>query len=61
MKSSRTLKIYGDDRRTEIVEREAAQAIDETQLVASEPVTVVLSQRGYASVPQRDTRSTQRR
>ena len=39
---------YGDDRRTEIVEREAAQAIDETQLVASEPVTVVLSQRGYA-------------
>ncbi|MCH9693109.1 MAG: DNA topoisomerase IV subunit A [Gammaproteobacteria bacterium] len=39
---------YGDDRRTEIVEREAAQAIDETQLVASEPVTVVLSQAGYA-------------
>jgi len=39
---------YGDDRRTLIVEREAAQAIDETQLVASEPVTVVLSQRGYA-------------
>lgn len=39
---------YGDDRRTEIVEREAAQAIDETQLVASEPVTVVLSRRGYA-------------
>ena len=39
---------YGDERRTEIVEREAAQAIDETQLVASEPVTVVLSRRGYA-------------
>ena len=39
---------YGDDRRTEIVEREAAQALDETQLVASEPVTVVLSQAGYA-------------
>ena len=39
---------YGDDRRTEIVEREAAQALDETQLVASEPVTVVLSQRGWA-------------
>jgi topoisomerase-4 subunit A len=30
------------------VEREAAQALDETQLVASEPVTVVLSQRGWA-------------
>ncbi len=39
---------YGDDRRTEVIEREAAQAIDETQLVTSEPVTVVLSQRGYA-------------
>ena len=39
---------YGDERRTVIVEREAAQALDETQLVASEPVTVVLSQRGYA-------------
>jgi topoisomerase-4 subunit A len=39
---------YGDDRRTEIVEREAAQALDETELVASEPVTVVLSQAGYA-------------
>ena len=39
---------YGDARRTEIVEREAAQALDETQLVASEPVTVVLSQAGYA-------------
>ena len=39
---------YGDERRTEIVRREAAQALDETQLVASEPVTVVLSQAGYA-------------
>jgi len=39
---------YGDARRTKIIEREAAQALDETQLVASEPVTVVLSQRGWA-------------
>ena len=39
---------YGDGRRTLIVEREAAQALDETQLIASEPVTVVLSERGYA-------------
>jgi len=39
---------YGDDRRTEIIQREAAQALDETQLVVSEPVTVVLSQAGYA-------------
>jgi len=39
---------HGDDRRTNIVEREASQALDETQLVASEPVTVVLSERGWA-------------
>jgi len=39
---------YGDGRRTAIVEREAAQALDETQLVSAEPVTVVLSQRGFA-------------
>jgi topoisomerase-4 subunit A len=39
---------YGDARRTAIVEREAAQALDETQLVSSEPVTVVLSEAGYA-------------
>jgi topoisomerase-4 subunit A len=38
---------FGDDRRSRIVERAAAQAIDETELVASEPVTVVLSQRGW--------------
>ncbi len=39
---------YGDERRTKLVEREAAQALDETQLVTNEPVTVVLSQRGWA-------------
>ncbi len=39
---------FGDERRTAIVERETAQALDETELVASEPVTVVLSQAGYA-------------
>jgi len=39
---------YGDARRTKIVEREVAQALDETELVASEPVTVVLSRAGYA-------------
>jgi len=38
---------FGDERRTRIVEREAAQAIDETELVTSEPVTVVLSARGW--------------
>jgi topoisomerase-4 subunit A len=39
---------HGDKRRTMIVEREAAQAIDESELVTSEPVTVVLSERGFA-------------
>ena len=39
---------HGDDRRTRIVEREAAQAIDETALLTNEPVTVVLSTGGYA-------------
>ncbi len=39
---------FGDDRRTLIVERESAQALDETALVPSEPVTVILSARGYA-------------
>jgi len=38
---------YGDGRRTRIVEREAAQAIDETALIANEPVTVVLSTGGW--------------
>ena len=38
---------YGDRRRTKLVERTAAQAIDETELVASEPVTVVLSTAGW--------------
>jgi topoisomerase-4 subunit A len=38
---------YGDERRTKIIEREAAQAIDETTLIANEPVTVVLSTGGW--------------
>ncbi|MBM4209767.1 MAG: DNA topoisomerase IV subunit A [Gammaproteobacteria bacterium] len=38
---------YGDARRSKIVEREAAQAIDETALIANEPVTVVLSAGGW--------------
>ena len=38
---------YGDERRTRIIEREAAQAIDETSLIPNEPVTVVLSRGGW--------------
>ncbi|MFL6550273.1 MAG: DNA topoisomerase IV subunit A, partial [Povalibacter sp.] len=40
-------ELFGDARRSRIVERAAAQAIDETELVTSEPVTVVLSERGW--------------
>ncbi|MET0535367.1 MAG: DNA topoisomerase IV subunit A, partial [Steroidobacter sp.] len=40
-------KEFGDDRRSRIVERAAAVAIDETELVTNEPVTVVLSERGW--------------
>ena len=39
---------FGDERRTALVERPAAQAMAEEELVAAEPVTVVLSQRGWA-------------
>ncbi|MFI4885519.1 MAG: DNA topoisomerase IV subunit A [Steroidobacterales bacterium] len=38
---------HGDERRTRIIEREAAQAIDETTLIANEPVSVVLSTGGW--------------
>jgi topoisomerase-4 subunit A len=38
---------YGDERRSKLVEREAAQAIEEIELVANEPVTVVLSTGGF--------------
>ncbi len=46
-RSRRTPEKYGDERRTKIVEREAAQAIDESQLVANEPATIVLSKGGF--------------
>ena len=40
-------KKFGDARRSALVERQAAQAISETELVPSEPVTVVLSAKGW--------------
>ena len=39
---------HGDDRRTGIVERPQAKAIAEAELVANDPITVVLSARGWA-------------
>ncbi|MDV2077762.1 DNA topoisomerase IV subunit A [Marinobacter xestospongiae] len=38
---------YGDDRRSPIVEREEARAFSETDLVSNDPVTVVLSEKGW--------------
>jgi len=38
---------FGDARRSPIVEREAAKAMDASALIPSEPVTVVLSEKGW--------------
>jgi len=38
---------YGDNRRSPIVERGAAQALDTTSLIANEPLTIILSQKGW--------------
>ena len=38
---------YGDERRSPLVERKEAKALSETDLVPSEPVTVVLSEKGW--------------
>ena len=38
---------YGDDRRSQLTEREAAQALKEEDLIPSEPCTVVLSKAGW--------------
>ena len=39
---------FGDDRRSRLVEREASSALDESELVPAERVTVVLSEMGWA-------------
>ncbi len=38
---------YGDDRRSPIRARESARALDETSLIPAEPITVVISERGW--------------
>ena len=38
---------YGDDRRSPLVERSEAKALSESELMPSEPVTVVLSEKGW--------------
>ncbi len=38
---------YGDDRRSPLIERAEAKALTERDLVSSEPITVVLSEKGW--------------
>ena len=38
---------FGDERRTQFKEREEAKAFSETELLSTEPVTIVLSDRGW--------------
>tara|TARA_B110000858_G_scaffold89711_2_gene103764 strand:- start:28391 stop:30664 length:2274 start_codon:yes stop_codon:yes gene_type:complete len=38
---------FGDKRRTPLVEREESKAFSETELISTEPVTIVLSDRGW--------------
>ncbi len=38
---------FGDDRRSPLVEREESQALKESELLTSEPVTVILSEKGW--------------
>ncbi len=40
-------KEYGDQRRSPIVTREAAQALNETELISADPITIVLSEKGW--------------
>ena len=38
---------HGDERRSPIVERESAQAFSETELMTADPITVVISDKGW--------------
>ena len=38
---------FGDKRRSQLVEREESKAFSETELLSTEPVTIVLSERGW--------------
>ena len=40
-------EIYGDERNSPIVVREEASAFDEAELISSDPITLVLSKRGW--------------
>ncbi len=40
-------KLYGDPRKSPLVERSAAQAMQKTEIIPSEPMTIILSTRGW--------------
>ncbi len=42
-----TMDTYGDERSSPIVERTEAKALDESALIPTEPVTVILSEKGW--------------
>ena len=39
--------VYGDERRSPLVSRQAAQALNDTALISNEPLTVIVSQKGW--------------
>ena len=43
-------ELYGDERRSPVVERGESKALSEKDLIPSEAVTVVLSEKGWARV-----------
>ncbi|MEZ5468206.1 MAG: DNA topoisomerase IV subunit A [Lysobacterales bacterium] len=40
-------RVYGDDRRSPLIEREQAKALSEADLTPSEPITVIVSDKGW--------------
>ena len=44
---------YGDDRRSPIVERTESRALDQSALIANEPLTIILSQKGWIRAAKR--------
>ncbi len=47
---SALVKQFGDKRRSQLVSREAAQVLSQTEIVNQEPVTVILSEKGWVRV-----------
>ncbi|MFK5894492.1 MAG: DNA topoisomerase IV subunit A, partial [Pseudomonadota bacterium] len=40
-------KLHGDNRRSQIIERQSSRAMQEVELISSEPITVILSEKGW--------------